>query len=68
MSCVAPHGRIDQYHDAIVTAVSLESRFRDPNLQRERSSVSDILARDIGSGVNLEHAPANDFQFRCAES
>ena len=68
MSCVAPLGRIDQYHDAFVTAVSLESRSRDPDLQRVCSSVSDILARDIGVGVNPEHAPANDFQFRRAGS
>ena len=31
MSGVAPLGRFDQYHDAIVTAVSLESRYEGPS-------------------------------------
>ena len=60
---VAPLGRFDQYHDATVTAVSLESRSRDLDLRRVSSSVSDVLARDIGVRVNLEHAPANDSNF-----
>ena len=34
MSGVAPLGRFDQYHDATVTAVSLESRSRDLDLRR----------------------------------
>ena len=52
MSCAAPLGRFDWDHDAIVTAVSLESRDPDPDERRGSSSVSDILARDIGVGVN----------------
>ena len=51
---------ISKYHDSVVTAVSLESRSRDLDLRRVSSSVSDVLARDIGVRVNLEHAPAND--------
>ena len=60
---VAPLGRFDQYHESVVTAVSLESRSRDLDLRRVSSSVSVLLARDIGVGVNLEHAPANDSNF-----
>ena len=67
MSCAAPLGRFDWDHDAIVTAVSLESPSRDPDLRRASSSVSDILARDIGVGVNLERAPANDSNFAMRE-
>ena len=66
-SGVALLGRFGQYRDAIVTAVSLESGSRDPDLRGASSSVSDILARDIGVGVNLEHAPANDSNFAMRE-
>ena len=67
MSCVAPLGCFDWDHDAILTAVSLESPSRDSDLRRVSSSVSDILERDIGVGVNLEHAPANDSNFAMLE-
>ena len=66
MSCVANFGSIDWDHDAVATAASLESRSRGPNLRRVSASVADVLARVIGFGVNLEHPPANDSQFRRA--
>ena len=68
VSCVAHLGRFDWDHDAVATAAFLESRSRGPNLRRVSASVADVLALDIGFGVNLEHPPANDFKFRPAGS
>ena len=55
MSRVAPHGRIDQCYDAFVTAVSLESRSRDPDLRRVSSSFSGILARATLASVSTSN-------------